>query len=316
MANASEVDLSPDEAEDSGFEDSASLQSTSLASSVLNYTYENGRRYHAYRAGSYPLPNDEQEQDRMDSLHHIWLSLLGGELLYRKPPNLERVLDVGTGTGSWAIDMADEYPQATIIGTDLSPIQPGWVPPNCRFYVDDAESDWTYSPFDLIHARSLTGSIADWPRFYRQCFETLRPGGYLEIQEHDVQASTIEKELPPWTAEMNANLSLGSDLFGRPMNVAHLHANWVREAGFVEVEEQVDKVPIGSWAKHRKELGRFHLSEILTAIEPYCLALYTKALSKSYEETKVAIEMVKQEFCTKKHHLYVNFRFITGRKPA
>src|SRR5689334_5933891 len=99
MADSSQVDLSPDEAEDSGFEDSASLQSTSIASSVLNYTYENGRRYHAYRAGSYPLPNDELEQDRMDLLHHIWRRLLGGELLRRKPPNLQSVLDVGTGTG-------------------------------------------------------------------------------------------------------------------------------------------------------------------------------------------------------------------------
>ena len=31
----------------------------SLASSIYNYTYENGRRYHAYRSGKYALPNDE-----------------------------------------------------------------------------------------------------------------------------------------------------------------------------------------------------------------------------------------------------------------
>jgi len=39
-------------------------------------------------------------------------------------------MDVGTGTGIWAIDMADRFPNAQVKGIDLSPIQPNWVPPN------------------------------------------------------------------------------------------------------------------------------------------------------------------------------------------
>lgn len=37
-----------------------------------------------------------------------------------------RILDVGTGTGIWAIEIGDDYPDAEIIGTDLSPTQPSW----------------------------------------------------------------------------------------------------------------------------------------------------------------------------------------------
>lgn len=65
-----------------------------------------------------------------------------------------RVLDFGTGTGIWAIDFADEHPNAEVIGTDLSPIQPSWVPNNCKFLIDDVEADWNWSPdeyFDLVH---------------------------------------------------------------------------------------------------------------------------------------------------------------------
>lgn len=29
-------------------------------------------------------------------------------------------------------DFADEFPSAEVIGTDLSPIQPSWVPPNLK----------------------------------------------------------------------------------------------------------------------------------------------------------------------------------------
>ena len=74
----------------------------SLSSSILNYQYENGRRYHAYKAGKYPIPNDEREQDRLDFTHHIFSMLLKGEL-YTAPLESapKRVLDVGTGTGIW-----------------------------------------------------------------------------------------------------------------------------------------------------------------------------------------------------------------------
>lgn len=51
-----------DVAADSAVGDDVNSFTTSLKSSVLNYKYRNGRRYHAYREGEYLLPNDEAEQ--------------------------------------------------------------------------------------------------------------------------------------------------------------------------------------------------------------------------------------------------------------
>ncbi|KAF5658270.1 TAM domain-containing protein, partial [Fusarium denticulatum] len=89
----------------------ASLESgsylTSLNSSVLNYKYENGRRYHAFREGAYLVPNDDEEQDRMDLGHHIYRLVLGGDLFLAPiDDKVKRVLDLGTGTGIWAMDFA------------------------------------------------------------------------------------------------------------------------------------------------------------------------------------------------------------------
>lgn len=61
------------------------------------------RRYHAYRDGKYLGPNDEQESDRLDILHHIHLLQLDGAL-HKAPLGKDfsgEVLELGAGTGIW-----------------------------------------------------------------------------------------------------------------------------------------------------------------------------------------------------------------------
>jgi ubiquinone/menaquinone biosynthesis C-methylase UbiE len=52
-------------------------------------------------------PNDEKEQDRLDMLHHIYLLIQGGRLNTAPLSNPQRVLDLGTGTGIWALGFAE-----------------------------------------------------------------------------------------------------------------------------------------------------------------------------------------------------------------
>lgn len=65
----------------------------SITSSVVDYVYENGRRYHRMSEGSYNIPNDEVEQDRLDLAHHLMLILLKGKLFLAPLENPQRVLD-------------------------------------------------------------------------------------------------------------------------------------------------------------------------------------------------------------------------------
>lgn len=51
---------------------------------------------------------------------------------------VKRAVDIGTTSGLWAIDFADEYPNCEVIGTVISPVQPTWCPPNLQFEIDNA----------------------------------------------------------------------------------------------------------------------------------------------------------------------------------
>ncbi|ODH22655.1 hypothetical protein ACO22_05482 [Paracoccidioides brasiliensis] len=284
--------------------------------------HQNGRRYHAFHEGAYILPNDEAEQIRMDLEHHIYRMILAGEL-YRAPlkPNPKRVLDFGTGNGNWAIDFANQHPESKVIGSDLSPIQPTWVPPNCSFEIDDVETEWPYKSskaFNYIHSRNMAGSIKDFDNLFAQAFKHLQPGGYLEMQSFEAGFFSDDGTLENAQSALKwKNLLIeASNKFGKPLDVEGTWEKKMSKAGFVDIKNDVYKVPVYPWPKNKKlkEIAQYQQLHLTAFLEAYTLALFTRVLKWDKKEIDILLEAVKKDLQNRSNHIYGKIHVIYGRK--
>ncbi|KAK1962343.1 methyltransferase domain-containing protein [Colletotrichum sublineola] len=293
----------------------------SIRSSIMEYRRENGRTYHRLSEGKYAFPNDEREQDRLDLTHALWLATWDNNICNcPKIKGAKRVLDIGTGTGIWAMDYADAHPEATVIGVDLSPIQPEFIPPNCKFEVDDIEKEWTWSqPFDFIFFRSMIGSFASWPDMLAKAYENLEPGGYLELQDNmfplQCQDGPMSDDFVPykWTKLVVE----AADKAGRSLAVAASFKQMLEEAGFVDVQEQKAKWPFNPWPKDQKlkHLGAWSQASALMGIEAVSMGLFTRVLDWSPEETTVFCAEVRNAHKKIGVQAYYDVYSVWGRKP-
>ena len=179
--------------------------------------------------------------------------------------------------------MADQYPSAIVTGTDLSPIQPSFVPPNCSFEVDDFNLSWTYpnNHFDFIHARELFGCVADWDEFFQQMLIHTKPGGYVEIVEHSVCPRSDDGTVGPdhfYTIWGKTVLEMG-DKWSKSFRIWEELKERMIRAGFENVIESRYKWPMNHWPKnpHLKELGRWNQRRLYEGVESFMLRLLTIA---------------------------------------
>ncbi|KAI8194727.1 Secondary metabolism regulator LAE1 [Colletotrichum sp. SAR 10_65] len=173
-----------------------SSSTASLSESIYEYRRIQGRTY--TQKVDYWGPNDDRQNEGLEINHWI-MTLFLGDRLFLSPigdnPQVNTLLrnDVLNESS----DVADEFPSAEVFGVDVSPIQPKWVPTNCKFQIDDIEQLWTWpdNHFDFIHIRNLEGCISNWTDLYKQAFKHMAPGGYIEVKEHDIELRSQIQEL-------------------------------------------------------------------------------------------------------------------------
>ncbi|KAL3471873.1 hypothetical protein BJX99DRAFT_250075 [Aspergillus californicus] len=311
-----------------------STRTTDSRHSGCKFSYLTVRRKvrnHLIEQTAYVYPNDEREMDRLDMQHHMCKLLTGGRLYFAPLKNPRRILDIGTGSGIWPIEISNIFPDTMITGTDLSPCQPNNVPENVHFIVDDmTENEWVVNrnTHDFIHAGHLSGSLPSYRDLLRKMYSHLKPGGWAELHEFDTKVKCDDDTMPPLDPDQigsyqfqdwcDLQVRSGHDSDPpRQFRIAHRLARGMREVGFVDVHERIFKAPVNPWSDdpHLHEIGRWNEENILEALSGWSYKPFA-TLAWSKNEIEVFLATVRKSISNRRVHAYLNFHVVFGRKPC
>ncbi|KAL7314057.1 hypothetical protein PS15m_007713 [Mucor circinelloides] len=168
---------------------------TNNSSNGHSFQYKDGRRYHGDSDVAYVLPNDDDEADRVHQQH--WILRYALQSNYQAPvtDQLEKgitVLDSGCGPATWTFEMGEAWPNSTFHGIDASCVFPENIKPaNVEFVIGNIAKEIPYpdNTFDYVHQRLLLLGLTndDWENALKELYRVLKPGGYIELAEPDLQ---------------------------------------------------------------------------------------------------------------------------------
>ncbi len=202
----------------------------------------------------YILPKDDTEMNRLDFQHYLFRLALKGN--YAAPiANPTNILDVGTGTGRWAMEMASIFPDANVIGLDLIPPpadKPNAAPgtadrrPDNYLYLQGNVLDGLPFPdatFDYVHQRLLVAGLpaARWPGVVVELLRVTKPGGWVELLEAiPTHGGPAMNQLHDWL--VSVGLPRGVNI-----TITYQIADFLRMAGAQNVVSRELPMPLGKW---------------------------------------------------------------------
>lgn len=144
--------------------------------------------------GDYIFGEGEAEISRLNFQHYMFRLAFQGD--YSAPLQSPRdILDVASGTGRLARELARRFPEANVIGFDINQDQltaslaegTDPLPDNCTFLLGNALEPFAFSPgsFDFTIARACSAFIpvAQWPQVIREMMRVTRRNGWVEIRD-------------------------------------------------------------------------------------------------------------------------------------
>lgn len=307
---------------------------------------EFGRHYHGYRESRpghclegrykpYFMPNDMFEGARLDCQHDLMKIAQNGRL-FLCPAGIEiplrNVLDAGCGTGIWSVEFAQEHPKANVLGVDITLCQltdNPTPPPNATFARMDLDDRWqlgTSDPFQLIYARFLGGAIESWPGFFRQSYEVLGPGGWLEVCDFVYPMIGFGGTIPTNSAVYRFNRLLidASRVVFVGLDRTRHYAQQMKAAGFQKICEYEHMWPLGSWPvgtwpteleERRRYIGSKALENAIDSLQALSLQSFTTANIMNALQVRQLCNDVAAELMNPNSRMVMRVCVVYGQKP-
>lgn len=312
---------------DSAVGSDAESSTASISSSIYAYRTINGRTYHSDSVtnGEYWGPNDKKHLECLEIYHHA-IDLLIDHKLHMAPisKDIKKALDIGTGEGIWAIDFADEFDKCQVIATDITPVQPQWVPPNLQFEISDAEKEWVYTPndFDFVHIRFLDGAIENWNALYREAYKVIKPGGWVEHLDHSPVVSSDDGSVKPGSAmdTYGKMLAEAGKKMGRTITLADDDTveEGLKAAGFINIQSKRYRMPLSPWDKEdarMREVGAFVKAALASDVEGVVQYMFGTVMGWTQEQIKAFADHLRRELRDESIHGYYHWKYVWAQKP-
>ena len=224
-------------------------------------------------------------------------------------------MDIGTGTGDWAIAVGERFPKCEVIATDIATFQPDSVPPNVYFEVDDAREGWTHSKsFDLIHIRGLKGAFSDWVFVYTEARQHLREGGSLEVADFS-EIKNPDASPDSYLSIYNAACSSAAEKAGTPFGLDHMKKTLFDAAGLSIIRSRIFEVPLGTWSPDARKhtIGKMALISALEGLEASSMRLLTTHLDWKEEDVRDLCAKVTDELMKPGVRASIVCQFVVAR---
>ncbi|KAK7751611.1 hypothetical protein SLS62_006437 [Diatrype stigma] len=230
-----------------------------------------------------------------------------------------RILDIGAGTGVWAIDFANQHPKSDVLGIDINPIEPEQpVPPNCRFETADVDEEWTFTRnklYDYIHVRSL-GVVINHEQLFKTIYDHLTPGGFVEFQEWNLKLDSADHSLEGTQLyKWNRIAKLGKD----PSQIMK-YRDMLPNAGFEDIVERKYAVPVNAWApdKQSKAMGDMNKANLLASMPPLSMVILPRGLGNSewsVNDVEDLLSGVRRDLDNTNIHAFMTLMTVYCQKP-
>ncbi|KAH8899920.1 S-adenosyl-L-methionine-dependent methyltransferase [Thozetella sp. PMI_491] len=280
-----------------------------LASLDTSSDEERPRTFYKYQERESYFPSESSDRHHLELQHIIAKTVLGGELGLAPVGKPRHVLDLGTGTGIWAIEFAEHHPGSQVLGIDLSPIRPERIPDNCLFRIANIEDDWSQDEtFDYVHGRYLCSHLRDFPSLFKSIHAHLKPGGWVEFHETLMHFQGIDGTIEGTALHRwNTLLLTGIQRMGLDAMAAVRYKQWMAEAGLVNVQERKFAVPLNPWAlgEDEKRLGALQMTNVLDGLEGITTSVFARGLGWEAGRIQTLLAEVRRDIRDRNIHAYV-----------